>query len=130
MGRAEPYLIVIGILAASCTVPESPSAPSFDIDIDIPIANERVTMRQVVEDRPDYLGILDGAVSIKIQQDVDRFTLTERLALVPSEASIALPAPPQGTAISGDLSAPLPSELQIRTADIASGSLSLEIQIG
>ena len=116
------------LLGGGCTVPNAPEAPSFEVDLDIPVARELVTMQEVVSNRGDYLSIGPaGTVGVNIEQDVDRFTVGDNLRLSAPEANFDVPVPATSGSLTSELSVDLPDDIGVTDAQVRSGALRFDL---
>lgn len=118
----------LGVGCSACALPDKPSAPSYEVDIDLSVADERVTMEQVVSDRQDYLSIQpDGTLGLRIEQDLDPFLVGDNLALAPPERDFELPIGESGTGFTSGFEASLPDQIGVTEAEVSSGNLRFEL---
>ena len=75
-----------------CTV-KKPEMPTTHITLRIPVANDTTTIREVAQDRPDYLEITeDGRLTLDFSSDIDeRESVGERLSIKPQAARFETP---------------------------------------
>jgi hypothetical protein len=118
----------IGLGCGACALPEKPNAPSYEVDIDLSVANERVTMEQVVADRQGYLRVQsDGTLGLRIQQDLDPFAVGDNLSISPPERDFELPISGAGAGFASGFEAALPQEIGVTEARIRSGALRFDL---
>ena len=121
-------LIPMMMAATGCTVPENPSAPSYEVSVDIPVARERVTMDEVVADRGEFLEVQSGgALGVDIVQEIERFSVGENLIVSVPATSIEVPVPATSGVFSAETEVNLPADIQIREAQILSGTLRFDV---
>lgn len=88
-------LLSIIILGDGCSLPSGPKFPTYEVNLDIPLAQEVITMEKLVLNREEYLSIdSTGTVAIKIEQDLDRFIIGDNLrVLIPGlKFDLSIPA--------------------------------------
>ncbi len=121
-------VLALGVGFAACALPDKPSAPSYEVDIDLSVADELVTMRQVVADREDYLRVeTDGTLGLRIEQDLDPFTVGDNLAIAPPQRDFELPISSSGTGFSSGFEANLPEQIGVTEAQVRSGALRFDL---
>ena len=62
--------VVVLSLALSCSF-EKPQAPSWDVDINIPLTNRTITMNEIVEDHSHIFARNDGLLGLSIIGEMD-----------------------------------------------------------
>ena len=131
--RRFESVVTLAILITNfgCSLPSKPKAPSYEIDVEMSLADEVVTMQELIEDREDYLAIQpSGTVGLDIEQDVDRFTVGDNLQLSPPDGNFALPVPESGGVRSDVLGLTLPDEIRVTDAEVRSGSMRFDFSNG
>jgi len=121
-----------GLLAcAGCSFPSKPEAPSYEIEIDIPVAEEVVTMQDVVAGREDFLSVdPTGGVRIAITQEIQPFTVGDNLALAVPAANLDVPVPNAGASIGASLSLSLPEGIRVASATVGTGEFAVGLANG
>ena len=116
------------LFLAGCSIPGKPEAPTYEIDVDIPVADELITMQEVVSNRQDFLTIRPGGtVGIDIEQDIDRFEVGDNLRLTPPGANYDVPVAASGGSFDADLAVDLPDGIRPAQALVRSGSLQFDL---
>ena len=118
----------VALFLTGCSIPGKPEAPTYEIDVDIPVADELVTIQEVVSNRQDFLTIRPGgAVGIDIEQDIDRFEVGGNLRLLPPVADFDVTVAGSGGRFDADLAVDLPDGIRPVQALVRSGSLQFDL---
>lgn len=75
------YLILIGI---QCSF-KKPSAPSWDVDVTIPLISKVFTMAEIAEDESSIMVDSTGLLALEIESELDTFYVGDQLTIDPIE---------------------------------------------
>jgi hypothetical protein len=85
MKNVNYSLVVLLLFVGGCSL-KKPEAPSLDMTIAIPVANEIQTMRRIVDERPDFLTVRsDSVMTLDIRQEIQPTVVGDRLSIPATE---------------------------------------------
>lgn len=79
-GIARCIVLLLVFNVVSCSV-EKPSAPSWDVDITVPLINKVYTMAEIAEDETALFVDSTGSVNFEVEAELDQYFVGDQLTL-------------------------------------------------